>query len=482
MIGLKLTCMKFLLAGVLSFIVFPLVAADRYSVATGNWNSTSTWSATHGGASGASIPTSSDIVYIDNGYTVTVDAASACQSIQIGGTTSGYGNGTIVFGGSFTLTVSGIVTIGNSAAGTTGSINMSSGTLACTGFTVNNGGTWTYGTGTIQLTANNTLPTSWLTTFYRLTVSAGTTTNNGNITVNNALSGAGGLTQAANATLNLGGTSGITTLTATASGNTVNYSGAAQTVHANNYYNLILSGSAAKTLQAGTTTIGGNLTLNGTATVTTVAGLTISGNLAIGDGTTFTAAGFALTVSGTATIGAGTSGLLSISSATAAKTFTGLVTVAPGATWNNSGNSPVTIRGGITNNGTFTAGSGIYTFDTNAQALTGTLSIPSITVTTITLTNNNTLTVGTALSGTGGLTQAVNATLNLGGTSGITTLTATASGNTVNFTGASQSVNAASYYNLTISGSSASAAGNIVVAGTLALTSGVLSIGPNTLS
>jgi len=39
------------------------------------------------------------------------------------------------------------------------------------------------------------------------------------------------------------------------------------------------------------------------------------------------------------------------------------------------------------------------------QALTGTFTIPSVTVTTYTLTNNGTLTVGTALAGTGGLTN-----------------------------------------------------------------------------
>ena len=31
-----------------------IIAADRYSVASGNWNATSTWSATSGGAPGAS--------------------------------------------------------------------------------------------------------------------------------------------------------------------------------------------------------------------------------------------------------------------------------------------------------------------------------------------------------------------------------------------------------------------------------------------
>jgi len=118
-------------------------------------------------------------------------------------------------------------------------------------------------------------------------------------------------------------------------------------------------------------------------------------------------------VTGTTTVGGGASGSLTISSATGTKIFTGLVTINAGGTWTNTAaNSPVTFRGGITNSGTFNAGSGIHTFDTNAQALTGTLSIPSVTVTDITLTNNNTLTVTTALIGTGGLTNV--GTLNIG--------------------------------------------------------------------
>ena len=511
MIKPVLTCKKLFLAVVLSFSVLPLLAG-RYAVATGNWSSTSTWSTTHGGASGASVPTSSDTVYIDNGYTVTVDVASVCQSLQLGGTTSGYGNGVLAFGGSFALTISGAVTIGNSAAGTTGSITMASGTLACTGITVNNGGTWTYGTGTVQLTADNTLPTSWITTFYNLAVSGGTTTtNNGNITVNNTLSGTGGLTQGTNATLNLGGTSGITTLTATASGNTVNYTGATQTVHSNNYYNLTLSGSGTATLQTGTTAVGGNLTLSGTVSATTVAALTITGNLIIGNSTTFTAAAYALTVSGTITVGGGTSGTLAISSATGTKTFTGAVTINSGAsmtenaaatlvfgsdvtisgTLTESGAATVGIAGNLTDNGTYTASTGVHTFSGASKTLSGTssISIPSatftgaytnsgtlvvstaLTVTGVTLTNNGTITASSALSGTGGLTQGTNATLNLGGTSGITTLTATASGNTVNYTGAAQTVHSNNYYSLTLSGSGAKTlqAGTTAVGGNLTL-------------
>jgi hypothetical protein len=52
--------------------------ADRYWVGgTGSWNSTSRWSTTSGGASGASVPTSVDNVFFDTNsgtghFTVTV--------------------------------------------------------------------------------------------------------------------------------------------------------------------------------------------------------------------------------------------------------------------------------------------------------------------------------------------------------------------------------------------------------------------------
>ncbi|MGD0711906.1 MAG: hypothetical protein ABR968_12090, partial [Bacteroidales bacterium] len=58
--------------------------ANRYSVATGNWSSTSTWSATSGGAPGASVPTAGYFVYIEGGYTVTLDAnAPAAGALRL---------------------------------------------------------------------------------------------------------------------------------------------------------------------------------------------------------------------------------------------------------------------------------------------------------------------------------------------------------------------------------------------------------------
>jgi hypothetical protein len=65
------------------------LAADRYAVASGIWNATSTWSATRGGAPGAAIPTNADNVIIPSPYVVAFDASSKpCfnLTIEYGGT------------------------------------------------------------------------------------------------------------------------------------------------------------------------------------------------------------------------------------------------------------------------------------------------------------------------------------------------------------------------------------------------------------
>ena len=399
--------------------------------------------------------------------------ATNAANLAIGGNLV-VGNGTTFGADAFSLAVSGTTTVG---AGSGGILNIisASGAKSFVDVIVNTGGTWsnvgnsaigisgnltnsgsfTAGNGTYTLSGSGKNLAGSL-SIPSLTVS-GTYNNNGSLTVNTALAGGGGLTQAANATLNLGGTSAITSLTAAATGNTVNFTGTSQTVNSINYYHLTFSGSGAAALQSGTATI--------------------SGNLSIGDGLTLTVAN-ALTVSGTTSVGGGASGGLTISSATGTKIFTGLVTVNGGATWNNSGNSAVTFWGGITSTPGFTGGSGVHTFDINTQTLTGTFTIPSVTVTGVTLTNSGTLTVDTALIGNGGLTQGASATLNLGGTSTITTLTASATGNTVNYTGASQTVNNNNYYHLTLSGSGTAVlqssmttiSGNWTVGGTVSAT------------
>lgn len=70
--------------------------ASRYWVGgTGTWDATTThWSATSGGASGASVPTSADDVFFDSasngvGYTVTLGTNVACKNLSIAGPATG---------------------------------------------------------------------------------------------------------------------------------------------------------------------------------------------------------------------------------------------------------------------------------------------------------------------------------------------------------------------------------------------------------
>ena len=87
--------------------------ATRYWVGgTGTWSAAGTthWSATSGGSSGASAPTSSDDVVFDalSGVgTITITSASiACKSLD-----------SSTYLQSFTLSGSGVLTIGNSSGG-----------------------------------------------------------------------------------------------------------------------------------------------------------------------------------------------------------------------------------------------------------------------------------------------------------------------------------------------------------------------------
>jgi len=159
------------------------------------------------------------------------------------------------------------------------------------------------------------------------------------------------------------------------------------------------------------TTAGDVFTIQNSHTLPMNGSWSVTGNLSIESGGTLTVSR-AITIGGTTTI----SGTLNITTTTGTRQFTGLLTINSGGTWNNGTvTEPINFRGGVTNNGTFTAGAGVYTFNTNNQTINGTLSIPNVTVTGVTLTNNGTLSVTTALAGTGGLTQSSGSVLNIGG-------------------------------------------------------------------
>ena len=107
---------------------------------SGNWSSTTTWG-------GSPIPIAGDVVVI-NTYTVTIDInTAACASISLGaGTTA-----TIVFNNASKLTVSGNITLGGSGT-RKGNLDFTSGGHLVTATFSNWAGTFTRGTGTVEIT------------------------------------------------------------------------------------------------------------------------------------------------------------------------------------------------------------------------------------------------------------------------------------------------------------------------------------------
>jgi hypothetical protein len=84
--------------------------ADRYWVgASGSqWNTTSSWSASSGGPSGASVPTAADSVFFDQAGTIDVVLIGALTCLDFNVTA-----GTLTFGNAGTLTISGSLLISN---------------------------------------------------------------------------------------------------------------------------------------------------------------------------------------------------------------------------------------------------------------------------------------------------------------------------------------------------------------------------------
>src|SRR3990167_4364030 len=82
------------------------MAVDRFSVATGVWSATSTWSDTEGGAAGAAVAGTTDTAFGLDGFTVTVDDASrAAYIVNIGKASDSGGTLTFASGSNTKLTI-----------------------------------------------------------------------------------------------------------------------------------------------------------------------------------------------------------------------------------------------------------------------------------------------------------------------------------------------------------------------------------------
>lgn len=269
--------------------------ANRYLVAAGTWNNSNTaiWSATDGGASGASAPTTSDNVFLtaaSGAVTVTtagtatagnVDCTGFTGTLSWGGATSttwagsfklvagmtvsgvAFSTQTFTGAGSFQLTCAGKqfgnltinapggtyqlqddITIGSTGGATlthiAGTLDTNGKTVLCGGFNSNNTNTRTLTLGSSSITCSTTSP--WNVNVTNLTVSANTAT------VTCSASGASFITWQ---TFNWNGMSVVFTGGTANTGVTTNLT----------FANFTFTGTAVKT---GVLTLYGNITCTGT--------------------------------------------------------------------------------------------------------------------------------------------------------------------------------------------------------------------------
>ncbi len=193
------------------------------SVATGNWNDGATWNK-------GTVPTSSDVVQIMSGHTVTVDgsytASASSLTVNSGGTLAVSANtlslGVLTNSGTINLTggttnVTTTVTNNSSA-----NLNLSSGTLAVT-TTFSNAGTFTGTGGTLNVTGGST---TGITNSGTFTVN-GVTTNLGTVAnVNDrTFSSTGGTLTITTGTLNINGNMSVSSGAFNHTGGNINIDG-----------------------------------------------------------------------------------------------------------------------------------------------------------------------------------------------------------------------------------------------------------------
>ena len=179
-------------------------------------------------------------------------------------------------------TVSGPVTLGGpgNVAGFYGTLTMTSGgTLICQSLVAylntSSPSSWTPGTGTLQLTANNALPSTLFTSFNNLIISAGTTTLGMAVTVTNLTQSGGNIAMGANSlTVINAHHAGIYTVSGT--GNYTNIAGLFETANTSGVAgNLTTTGT--KNLAAASYLFDGTAAqVTSTAMPATVSGMTVS--------------------------------------------------------------------------------------------------------------------------------------------------------------------------------------------------------------
>jgi hypothetical protein len=474
-------CLLLLMAGIGSVNGATITAS-----VSGNWNTQGTWV-------GNTVPAIGDDVVINSGVIVTVTANAPCKSLTfVAGT-----GGTLIVNNSFTLTVSNSVTMNIADIANTTSFISGAGSLTCSSVNIGNGTTINYNTTFTQtltstisaftitgnLNLNSTMPRYDTTRNALFIETSGTVTVNGQIVTSNTYGNTSTFKLGdTSPTLYLGGVSpfsisgnGSSLITLSGVNATVNYNmNGAQSVYGINYTHLTLSGSGLKTLQTGTTVIGGNFTLSGTATTVLVTNVTIGGDLYISNGTTLDLAVFSAnrsTLGGTLTV-AGTMLLGSSSGGQSGSNFP-------------ANYASINLTGGTVNYNQSWGSQTIYSAPTYSNLILGNTSNPQTP-------GGNLTVIGTLTTAAGGSLDMGTYTLSVGNpnnagiikTQNISSAPITSSGGTwggtVIYNGASvQTILTSAFNNLTVDNGSNGAllGGNIVVNGTLTLNGGQLTLG-----
>lgn len=314
--------------------------ADRYWVAggTGNYNSTTNWSATSGGASGASVPGAGDNIFFNaasGSGTATINIASSCANLNLTGFT-----GTLAFNNSLT------------PQGT--SINLGLGTYTVTGvgylrfaatMSITSNGTNYTGNMAISAPVIITLADNLTCSgTFDFTASSGTMTLNGNtLNISGSLLHSTGVITSGTTTIVFNGT-GTWSHTSTGylrNNVTINTSGTLTLGtqirwHGNSTSLIYISGTVVTTgnyfALGGTGTWNGTVTTNGinwndigilgTNTITLGSNLTLTGILAIGTGTTSFVLGGNSLISTNANLTMGPSGTFTMPANQTFKTLT----------------------------------------------------------------------------------------------------------------------------------------------------------------
>ncbi len=428
------------------------------------------------------------ILISDAGSTLTIDNVNGTPALIIAGSTS------LTLGGGTALSSVNLVfqTV-TGATGITGTLT----NTANNSITLNNGQVVSVSGSLINTNNGTILINGTLNNSGTFTANAGTVTVNGSVINTGIINGLpANLSFAPGSTYSHNRNGGSIPLAAWDAASICSVSGLTNTTLAGGlnqtFGNLFLSCaglSAPLTLSpSGAMSVQGNLLLQGSPVNT----------LTLAPGANN------LTVNGTTTING--NGIFNDANIGGTNTFAGDVNV--NGNWNNT-TSAVNVGGNlIVNSGAvFNSGAGIYTMSGTGKVIGGTIAgitISSLSVTgslennlatltvptlnipgTFTNITGQTLICSTLLAGTGSFIQQANATLTIGNSATITTLTANAAGNTVNYTRTgAQNILPVDYYNLTLSGNNTKTITGVTgVLGALTFNgAGTLAIGTNALT